>query len=97
MDQALQSDRNQGKWFVQSRDSRRKHHPTQLERDKFKVLFQLNCKRDTLSPSPGFFNEVTKIKEKRFKKNSVSAFPAHPNVRSMIKGTKDKDSRHRQA
>ena len=34
-----------------------------------------SCKGDTLFPSKGFFNEVTRIKEKRFKKTMSLLFP----------------------
>jgi len=45
-------------------------------------------------PLGGFFNEVTQIKRKEVEENYVSAFPSH-NVRSKIKETKVKESRHR--
>ena len=97
MDRTLQSNQSQGKRFVQFRDSRGEHHPTQLECGKFKVLFQLNCNGDTLFPNKGFFNEVTRIKEKRFKKTMSKLFTLTRDVRTKIKETQVKKSRRRQA
>jgi len=56
MDRTLQSNRSQGKWFVQVGDSRRGPHPTQLECSQFKILFQLkNIMKCTILKGTLFF------------------------------------------